>query len=136
MKYFVILSLFLLCVFWVYLAGIKKPESSLEISKLQSIDKIKDSPRGVSLPEEEVESDKSYFEKLEEKVQLEQVSVTPQEVEQLKLNDFHAYLRHEDRVIKQQDKQYADSIMNLEDRKKIAKERLAVKLIEELNSKE
>ncbi len=116
MKYFVVLSLVLLCVFWVYLARIKRPESSLEISKMQNIESAENISDATNLNTEEDKNDQSYLKRIEEKVQLEQVSMTPQEIEQLKLNDFHAYLRHEDRVTKQEDKQFVDSIMNPEDR--------------------
>ena len=72
--------------------------------------------------------------KPEEKTALREIALNSHDQEQLKLKDFHAYLRHEDRVASQKDPSSAESILSPEQRRVIAKERLAVRLIDELGS--
>lgn len=101
--------------------------SSLNITSLTEI------PQDQNISE--VPSERPLVRQLEEKSALKEVAMSDEQIEQLKLNDFHAYLRHEQRVKSQQDAHVLDAMLNPEDRKKIAKERLAVRLIEELNAK-
>ncbi len=63
------------------------------------------------------------------------VSLDASEIKQLKLNNFHAYLRYQDRLDKEVGTSPAEYILTPEQRKEVAKERLAVKLIDVLSSR-
>ncbi len=68
------------------------------------------------------------------KIPLKAVTLDPSEIKNLQLNNFHAYLRYSNRLAKDQDGNTAEYILTPEQRKEIAKERIAVKLIDVLSS--
>lgn len=63
------------------------------------------------------------------------VSLDAKEIEKLKLSNFHAYLRYENRMENQVYAGSAEYVLTPEQRKEITKERLAVKLMDILSSR-
>ena len=136
LRLFVVFSLLFISMY-IYFSTSSKPDTqALRIGKkgpysgsYETSNKINDISNHLVNPNP-VNSDNKN-----KKTSLKGVSMSGREIEQLKLRDFQAYLRHEDRVAKQIDFRLAEQVLTPVERKEIAKERLAVRLIDILSSK-
>ena len=132
-RFFIILGLLFLSILAFYSTRNDTDSNPLQLRSLTDNSDVSIDENKSEIPE--ISKTTIVDSGAKDKTLLKEVSLDVQDIEQLKLNDFHAYLRHEERVANQKDGSVSVDILDPEQRKEIAKERLAVRLIEKLNSK-
>jgi len=131
-RFFIIPGLLVLNIFLFYSTRKDRDTEVLKLSKLDTHSNANGANLDLGPQEGLYEENSENANQDHKKTELKEISMSPQEIEQLKLSDFHAFLRHEDRVIRQADASTTDYVLTPEQQKEIAKERLAIRLIDQL----
>lgn len=131
-RIFILLGLLFLSILVFYPKQIDRDVGELQVTRLEGISD--DLSSNEDSENSEINTLPIVDSGPKDKTLLREVALSPGDIEQLKLKDFHAYLRHEERVENQMDGSVSADILSPEQRKDFARERLAVKLIDKLNS--